>query len=157
MDEDQQKNIEELFDKISMNLAETGKVAPLYIIVLEDDSILPIITCEDQHIDLTDYTELSVKTAHEMNAKTLLFICEQSVVRKKKDDPCIQAMLSGQIKPSEHPDKEDYLFLYNIESAGTCHSIMAKIHSDLVGTRYIKDYKWVKNVDNDIAKNWKER
>ena len=155
MDESQREMIEDLFSHISFALTEQGRISPLYIMILPDGSQMPIIA---QGGDLTVemYASAAHSAAHEMGAKGMIFICEQYMVSKTKDDKELQALLDGQIRPSQHPDAEEYLTLMYMTAIGECESLIAKIHKDPMGTKYTNEREWIENSTTALLTPWKE-
>jgi hypothetical protein len=154
MEEKHREIVEDLFSKISFALAESGRVPPLFIMVLQDDTVMPIILGQTE-IDMIEYASASMEAASDMDAKALILSCEQYMVSRNKGDADIDDLMNGIIKPSEHPDKAEYLTLIYMTSDGDYDSLISKIHTDPRGTRYTADFKWVDDSVSNIIQPWK--
>jgi hypothetical protein len=154
MNQKHRELVEDVFGKVSMSLAESGKIIPLFILILPDQSLLPIIVGNGEEIDLKLYSSGAINAAQEMDADAIIFICEQYMVSKIKGDPDLQPLLDGGIKPSEHPDKEDYLTIIYMEKDGNCESLVSKIKRDLAGTRYAVDFEWLEHSVTNMLTSW---
>jgi hypothetical protein len=155
MNENHREIVEDLFSKVSMSMSESGKVIPVFALILGDGSVVPVMITDGQEFSMSDYASMAITAAHNMDAEALMLICEQAMISKKKNDPEIQAILNGSIKPLEHPDKEDFLCIIYMTANGETESLIAKIHTDLVGTRYTVDSKWVDYAASNLLAPWK--
>ena len=158
MDESHKKIVEQIFNSVSFTLSEKGKVPIMFFLIVnktnqEKPELLPIVSVES--ISTLEYAKIAINTADEMNADAMIMIAEQAVVSKKKDDPSMNAILSGKIRPSEHPDKKDYITVIYMTSKGESHALISEIHEDLKGTRYTIDHKWINSSVNNLMVPWR--
>jgi hypothetical protein len=135
-------------------MTEYGKIPPIFVLILPGNNILPIIL-SGVSLDIGQYSEVAMAAAKDTNSDALMLVCEQYMVSKPKDSPEADSLISGQIRPSEHPDKEDCLTLVYMDSKGNCDSLIAKVHTDPSGTRYTTDSRWIENSVMSILKPWK--
>lgn len=154
MDPKHKEMIENMFSTLSFNLTEVGKIDPLFLMVLPDNSIRLVMVAEKGQLETREYASLSIAAASDMDAKALILICEQYMVKRKKDDPELQSFLTGQLRPSEAPDHQEYLTIVYTEKDGTTESLISQIHSDLVGRRYTIDFKWLKYSTTNLITPW---
>lgn len=155
MDSKHKELVEDIFGKVSMSLAESGVITPLYIMILNDGSLLPIIIGNgEESIDLKLYASGAVNAAQEMDAAAMLFVCEQYMVSSSKDDPSMQALLNGTIRASEHPNKEEYLAIVYMDKEGNCESLISKIQKDLAGRRYAVEFEWIEASMTNMLVPW---
>lgn len=159
MDESKRKMIENLFSSISFSLTENGKITPLYIMLLPDGTQMPIISqAKGIEITLDMYTSAAHSAAKEMNAEGMIFISEQYMIEKHKDDPDIEKILSGEIKPSVDSNSKEYLVLMYMSAFGECESLISEIHKDPIGTKYTTDEReWIiQEISSSILMPWKD-
>lgn len=154
MDQKHKELAEEIFGKVSMALAESGNVVPLFILILKDGSLLPILVGNGETIDIQLYAVGAVNAAQEMDADAMIFICEQYMVSKTSKDSDLKPLLDGMIKASEHPDKEDYLTIIYMDKHGNCNSLISKIKKDIAGTRYAVDFEWIEYSVTNVLVPW---
>lgn len=154
MIEKHQTLVEQVFSQLSFALTERGNIEPLYVMIMADDSTIPIVI-QGGEVTMEMYADAAVNAAHEMGASAMFFVCEQSMVSKKKDDPEIQALLDGKLRASQHPDAEDYLTLIYMTAEGDCESLIAKVHKDPMGTRYTNEKEWVDGSITNMLTPWK--
>lgn len=154
MEDYHQKMIEDLFSRISFALTEQGQVNPLYLIVLPDNSTMPIIINgqDGQEISLDMYSAAAHQAAKEMNATALMFVSEQYIAVKDKDDVKLQSWID-----TEHPSTKNYLTITFMTSEGDCSLLISKIHKDQMGTKYTtNEREWVENNTTSLLTPWNE-
>lgn len=146
---------EHIFTSMEFSLCENGIVPPLYFLILEGDQLLPILISRDSgEVAVQDYANLSLMKANEMDAEAVIFICEQYMVSKKKGDREYEQLLNGFIKPSQYPDREEYMTLIYRHEDGLVRSLISKIYTDPKGTRYTKDRRWIKKGVTNLITPW---
>lgn len=155
MKDSHKKIADDLFTRHSIIMTEKGSIAPVYILILSQDRTLPVVL-NTNLIGLEQYSEAVSKIAKDLDAEAVMFLCEQYMVSKPKDSPEANALVSGQIKPSEHPDKEEYLALIYMDQTGHNETCIAKIYTDPSGTRYTNDSRWINKGATNMIKPWKE-
>lgn len=155
MKESHRKIVDDLFTTKSIEMTEQGEINPIYILILPGDQILPVVL-STEGIGMIQYSEAVRLIAKDIDAEAVVLVCEQYMVSKPKDSPEANALLSGQIKPSDHPDKEEYLTLMYVDAVGKCDSLISKVHSDPLGTRYTTDSRWIENSSTNMIRPWKE-
>lgn len=131
---------QQIFDVTVMSLAEKGYVQPLYLMIL-DGKLIHLSTENDMPID--EYKHLVNQTALKAKPEAIIFICEQWQVTRKKDDPEIERLMNGLLKPSEQDDKELYLTLIYKDKYDNTDSLVGKIESDPIGVKFVRESKWI--------------
>lgn len=148
--------VQKIFDTASMQLAEEGKVNPIYFIVKED-FFKPILPDPNADFDMKQYSSAITNMAHEVNADAVILISEQYTVNIEKTDPRSQALLDGLLKPSEQPDREESLVVVYIEANGQTASLFGTIITNVSSqVKYIKESKWMSNVKTSLITPWRE-
>jgi hypothetical protein len=153
MDEKHREIAEDLFNKFSMSMTQTGNVVPIYVIILADDTVYPIMV--DIPVEFREYSTIALNLANQYNAYAMMLICEQYMVSKKIGDSDLSSLLSGKIKASEHPDREEYLILAYMDENGNSESLIGKIERDLMGTPFTRESKWLKDTVVSVMMPWK--
>jgi len=148
------KKCEELFAHISMVLAENGMVFPTYIMIL-GGQVVPVMVNPQEEMSLSEYEGVVNQAAIEMQPDAMILISEQWMVSKHKDDPEVQLLVDGIIKPSDQDDKEEYLVLIITERDGNSNSLVAKIEKDPIGTRFIREQHWIDSCVSNLIRPWK--
>jgi len=154
MDQKLKEKLEDLFTKISFTITEQGFSVPLFIMHLSDGEMMPVMMSGHSEISIEEYASAAMLGASEMNAMALIFICEQYVVSKRKDDVEMQCLLNGTIKPSDHPDREECLTMIYMDKKGKCISLIGKIEKDIRGTKYINETHWTQGSVTNIIQPW---
>lgn len=156
MKESHKDVIQKIFDTASMQLAEEGKVNPIYFIV-KDDYFKPIMADPNRDFNIKEYSSAITNIAHETNADAVIFISEQFTVHLEKTDPRKQALLEGLIKPSDQPDKKESLVVSYIRANGNTTSLFGTIITNISSqVRYIKESKWMSNVKTSLIPAWRD-
>jgi len=140
MDKEEKEMSEELFNTVSIVLAEQGQVAPIYFII-KDKTMNPV--AGHPGITVQQLANTSVNIAHEINADAIVLICEQWMVKMKKGSKEAQDYLDGTKKPSEASDAEAYLTLTYMSKTGEAESLIGKIRRSPNGVNFIRDSKWI--------------
>lgn len=143
---------EDLFSRISMAMTQIGRAVPVYIMILGNNDVFPIII--EQQIDLQEYANIAISVANEYNAEAMILICEQFMVSKQKGDAELQDMLDGKLRASQHPDRKEFLTLMYMDRTGKCESMIAEIHKDLSGTPFTRDFKWIDEAVTSMITPW---
>jgi hypothetical protein len=138
-----------------MALTETGKSFPVYILILPGDEVFPVVLSGELDIDMATYAMTANDVAREMEAEAMMLICEQTMIARTNESEDLQDLLDGKLRPSEMPDKEDYLTMMYMFQDGQVESLISKIHSDPAGTRYTRDKKWIKEAVTSMITEWK--
>ena len=141
MDDTIKKKLNELYDFHCFMLTERGTVYPMYFVV-KDKMITPILISEGTEMSFSNYTVETMKIASDIKADAMVLISEQDVVSGKASDKDIQSLLDGSIRPSEHPDKEEYLILTFMDKSGNKSALYGKIELDARGTKFIREQQW---------------
>lgn len=149
--------VEDMFSRLSMVLTEKGPIPPLYVMILQDDSVVPIVVTTDEGLSLDEYAASAINAAHETNAEALLLLCRQNVVTREKDDPDVQLLVNGILRPSQMPDKDEYLTIVYMASDGYCNSIVSKILKDIAGNMYTVDFEWLGGSVTNYMIPWKRQ
>lgn len=147
--------VEDMFSKLSMVLTEKGPIPPLYAMILQDDSVVPIVVTIEEGLSLDEYASSAINAAHEANAEALLLLCRQNIVTRTKDDPDVDLLMKGLLRPSQMPDKNEYLTIVYMASDGYCNSIISKIIKDIKGTPYTVDFEWLGGSVTNYMIPWK--
>lgn len=148
--------VQKIFDTASMQLAEEGKINPIYFIV-KDDLFKPILPDPNVNFNMKEYSSAIVNMAHEVNADAVILISEQYTVNIPKTDPRSQALLDGLLKPSEQPEREEGLIVVYIEANGQTASLFGKIDTNISSqVRYIRESSWMSNVKTNLITPWRE-
>jgi len=152
MKELHKQKIQEMFDNASMIMAEGNTITPIFFIVKEN--VFNGILSKDNWT-IKQYKDAVIKMAEQMDADAIIAVCEQFMVTLNKKDQRLQDLLDGKIRPSEQPDKEEYLTVIYIQPNGESESIIGKIHQNLSSqVRYIKDSKWISNPRTNLFSSW---
>jgi hypothetical protein len=154
MDVNHKKIIEDMFSRLSFQLTKSGKISPLFMMILPDNSVLPIMM-NYKDLDIMTYASVSIQAADEMNATALILVCEQYMIKRKKDDPVLSQILSGEISASCCDDKENYLTIIYTDNLGKSESLVSKIECDPVGTKYTLDFHWLDYSITNLVTSWK--
>ena len=154
MDENHREVAETIFSSASMTLTERGAVAPVILLILETEQVLPIVI-QGEVYGLYEYSMIANDIAKQMEATAMILVAEQWMVKKKQTDVDLQPLLNGIIRPSEHPDKEEYLTLMYSDGDGTCESLIAKIHKDPSGRKFTRDQNWISEAISNVIQPWK--
>jgi len=154
MDEQHKKIVEDLFSKYSMFLTEKGPSSPLYIMILQDYTVIPIVVTTDEGLPFDQYASAAINAAHETDAAALLLLCTQNFVTRKKGDPDVELLINGLVKASDMPDKEEYLTIMYMTSDGKTESLVSKIKKDITGKPYTVEFEWIGGVTNFMTP-WK--
>lgn len=155
MDDKHREIAEDLFSKVSMALTEQGMAIPIFVLILPDDKVYPIIIQSEQEYDIQGYSSIVHDIAGQMNAKAIILVCEQFMVSKSQSDPGLKDLIDGKVRASEHPDRKDYLTLMYLDEQNKCESIISEIHKDPAGTKFTRDFKWISEAVTNILVPWK--
>lgn len=148
--------VQKIFDTASMQLAEEGKVNPIYFIVKED-FFKPVLPDPNTDFDMKQYSSAITNMAHEVNADAVILISEQYTINIEKTDPRSRALLDGLIKPSDQPDREESLVVVYIEANGKTASLFGTIITNVSSqVKYIKESNWMSNVKTSLITPWRE-
>jgi len=142
---------EDLFNTVSIILAENGKISPMYF-VIKDDTLNPIVGVPG--ITIQHLANLTVNIAHDIDADAVIFICEQWMVEMNKNSDEVKDYLDGNKRPSESPDAKSYLTLTYMTKYGVADSLIAKIHTSTNGVNYIKETNWITNTSTNMITPW---
>lgn len=153
MNEQDKEKAEMLFTHISIVLTEHGKVFPTYIMIM-DGQVIPVMVTEKAEMSLAEYEGVVHQAATEMQPDAMILIAEQWMVSRAKDDPDISLLIDGIIKPSDQKDKESYLTLIYTDKTGNSESLIGKIESDPMGTRFVRDQTWIKDCQSNMIRSW---
>ena len=148
--------VETVFTELTFKLSEEGDIYPLYMMIMKDGSLMPIVLKQGIEISMGDYANIAIDAAKELDADAMVFACEQSIVSKAKGDPEIGAMVQGKIKASEHSEAKDHLTLIYMTKDGECESLIGKIHKDPTEAKFVKDQKWIDGSITNVMSSWKE-
>ena len=154
MDDKTKDLMEKIFVNHCIMLTEAGAIIPIFFIIV-NKQIIPIILSEEMQMDFTQYSTVVVKAADEMDASAMILISEQYMIIGNKSDIDIKALLSGEIKLSEHPDKQEYLALIYMEADGKTESLYGKIEKDPGGIRYVREQQWADGVQKSQLTAWR--
>lgn len=144
---------EDLFNKVSMGMTEIGRAMPVFLLMLPGDEVFPVILA-DMDMTVEGYAQITSNVATDMGAEAVILICEQIMVSREEGEKDLRGLLDGTIRPSELPDKKEYLTLMYVNIDGEINSIIAEIHSDPIGTRYTKDQKWMEEAVTNMIYPW---
>lgn len=153
MKETHREIAEELFNKVSMAMTEIGQTVPIFVLILPDDTVYPVIIRGEEY-NIQEYALIVNDVAKQMNANAMILICEQMMISRTKDDADLQSLLNGTIKASEHPDSKACLTLMYMEPDGKCESIISDIEMDPRGTLFTRDFKWIQESITNILQPW---
>jgi len=154
MDKTTKQQLEELFTYHCFTITQTGESHTISFII-KNEAIVPVILADGIEMKLNQYISFALNAAHENDADAIVLLGEQFMVKGKKDDASIQKVLSGDILPSEHPDKEEYLVLSYMTAEGETHLLFGKVKTDIVGTRYVSNQQWIHNAATSVLVPWK--
>ena len=151
MDEKHRELVEDVFLKSSFRLTENGSVTPIYIIIMED-SLLPVMVHGMEKLNLDQYATIASSIALETNAKAMILICEQWIVKIPEGTPSLHTIV-----PSEQPDRIECLAVVYMDEAGECSILSGEIFTDPSGTKYTKNSEWMEkaSVVSGIMEPWK--
>ena len=153
MKESHRQIAEDLFNKVSMAMTELGKSVPIFVLILPDDSVFPVVIQGGEY-NVQEYAAIVNDVASQMGAAAMMLVAEQMMVSKTSDDADLQALLNGTMRPSEHPDSKPYLTLMYLDDQGTCESIIAEIDRDPIGTPFTREHKWISEAVTNIIQPW---
>jgi len=153
MNEQHKEHAEFIFARMSMLLTEHGAIDPTYIMIVEGQRI-PVMITPQAEMSMEDYQDIVHQAAKELDPDGILFICEQWMISRPKDDPEIQLLLNGTMKPSEQSDKEPYLTLIYKNRDGDSKTLISKVHTDPGGTKYTKDQSWINTCISNMIGEW---
>jgi hypothetical protein len=151
MDKEEKEMSEELFNTVSIVLAEHGQVAPIYFII-KDKMMNPVAS--HPGITIQQLANVSVNMAHEVDADAVVLICEQWMVKMKKGSKEAQDYLDGSKRPSESSDAESYLTLTYMSKTGEANSLIGKIRKSPNGVNFIRDSKWILETATNMITPW---
>jgi len=155
MDDKTKDLMEKIFINHCMMLTEVGGVIPIFFIIINNNQITPIILSEKMQMNFEQYTTFSIKAADEMDASAIILISEQFMVKGDQSDEDMKALVSGKIKPRDHPNKEEYLSLTYMESHGKAESLYGKIEKDPTGVRFVREQSWADGVQTTQLMPWR--
>jgi hypothetical protein len=124
--------------------------------ILQDESVIPIVVTTEEGLAFDEYAASAINAAHETNAEALLLLCRQNMVTREKDDPDVDLLMKGLLRPSQMPDKDEYLTIVYMASDGYCNSIISKILKDIKGTPYTVDFEWLGGSMTNYIVPWKK-
>jgi len=154
MDDETKDLMEKIFVNHCIMLSEVGSVIPIFFIIV-NRQITPIILSEDMQMDFEKYATFSIKAADQMDASAMILVSEQYMVMGKDSDKDMKALLTGEIKPSEHPNKLEYLSLTYMEAHGKAESLYGKIEKDPTGLRFVREQTWADGVQTTQLMPWR--
>ena len=142
MDENHKKIAEEVYQMATFILVESGRDAPLFVLIKDNESI-PIIIPPGIEIDLPYYATISLKLAKEQDADAMMVVGGMWVVSDHIDN------IDLQTRPSESDKREHYLNLVYITKDGkTLESIAGKVETDIAGMMYVKEQDWMDTIQH---------
>ena len=144
MDKDHKEKAELIFSHTSMMLTETGNIYPTFIMII-DGQLRPVVVGNNEEISTSQYKEVVYQAIKEQQPEAVMFICEQWMVLRDKDDPQTQLLVDNVIRTEDQIDKESYLTLTYTKPSGDNEALIAKIELDLIGTPYTKTQSWIKD------------
>ena len=149
MDKEYKEKAELIFSYTSMMLTEQGYIVPTFILII-DGQLRPIVigNGEDITISKPEYKDIVYQAIKEHQPEAVIFICEQWIVAKSDYDPQTQSLVDNE-------NKESYLTLTYAKPNGNSEALIAKIESDLVGTRYTKSQNWTEHFIPNMVQSWK--
>ena len=151
MDKEEKEMSEELFNTLSIVLAEQGQVSPIYFII-KDKMMNPVAGYPG--IAIEHLASVTVNMAHEVEADAVVIVCEQWMVEMKKGSKEAQDYLDGTKKPSESPDAKAYLTLTYMSKTGEANSLIGKIRKSPNGVNFIRDSKWISETTTNMITPW---
>ena len=154
MDEKVKTELENLYTSYCITLTESGNLPPIFFL-FKDNIMFPVLLGQNMEISFELYASLVINKAQEADCDAIAFISEQYVVQGKKNDECMQPLLNGTLRPSEHPDKKECLVLVYMDAYGKSSSLLGEIKQDLGGTRYIEKQSWTDNTTSNLLNPWK--
>ncbi len=152
MNEQHKQKSEYIFTHLSIMLAEHPAVVPTYIMIIDGD-LVPVVV-PHKEISMEEYEYFVHEAAKQSKPEAMIFICEQWMVSRRKDDPQAQLLIDGVIRAQDQKDKEPYLSLIYKHADGNTNSLIAKIESDPVGTRFTRDQTWIENCESTMIRSW---
>lgn len=156
MEESHRVMAENLFTNMCLLLTEHGHVAPTYFMIMKEE-IIPIMISDNININFLQYQDLAEQTIKYSNPEAVMLIAEQFLIKRKKDDPDIQKILDGKLKPSQTSDREEFLTLMYVSIDNEKESLIGKIETDLIGTKFIRSQDWLDTCLTTAIKPWKEK
>ena len=151
MDQEEKEMSEEVFNTVSLVLADKGRVTPMYLIV-KDKMMNPVVG--HPGVTTQQLASSAVNVAHEINADAIVLVCEQWMVKMKKGTKEAQDYLDGTKRPSESPDAKSYLTLTYMDKNGKASSLIGKIHTSLNGVNFIRDSEWIDDTATNMITPW---
>lgn len=134
-------------------MTKIGRAVPVYIMILPGNEVYPIVI-QDKDISLTEYATMSMNIAEQYQAEAMILICEQYMISKTKDDPELQAYLTGVKRASEDPDNKKFLTLVYMDKSGDCESLIGEIFTDPIGTPFTRDSTWIEDAVTSMIMPW---
>jgi hypothetical protein len=95
MDDKHKEIVENLFSRLSMILTEKGPTPPLYIMILKDYSLVPIVITIEEGLEFDKYAASAINAAHESDASALLLLCRQNIITRRKGDADVEFECKG--------------------------------------------------------------
>ena len=137
MDQTYRDMAEELFTHVSFSLTERGSVEPMFVMILPDNSTMPIIL-HDKDVAVEIYAQAAHNAAQQMKATAMMLVCEHTKIQDKKEP-------------------EDYLALIFMTAIGESKTLVSKIYKDTFGTKYTTDERqWLDENISSLITPWKE-
>lgn len=143
-----------LFNSFVMKLAEMGTIDPIYIMIL-DGQVIPILISNGDGMSFDNYKILVSKKVIEIQPEALILIFENWQVSREKGDSDIDLLAKGLMKPSEQEDKELWLSLIYSHIDDHIESLIGKIETDIIGTKFVREQKWVDECVSNLILPWK--
>lgn len=147
------EQIEEMYNIASITLAEHGSLGPMYFL-LKDGSVVPIMRNTE---DIRDVASIAVIAAQSIDADAIVLICEQWMLKMKKDDPNLQLYTDGILRPSDSDLKEAYLTLIHMTKDGEVDSLIGKINISPNGVKYVCETQWLETSVTNMITPWSEQ
>ena len=145
-------NMEEMFNIAAMVLSERGELSPMYF-VLKDNFLTPVVGTPE--MSQQDVAAAVVNLAHEIDADAAILICEQWMVKFRKDDPNLQEYINGDYRPSQDEmRREALLTLTHMTKDGEADSIISDIKMAPNGIRYTDGFKWIHETVTNMIMPW---
>ena len=155
MDEVHKGLAEEIYGVMSMNLAETGTIYPIFYLIKDNNCMPVIMDPEGPPIDTEAYASVVNSTAHDQDCDAAIFISEQWTVIGKPDDEEMQKYIDGTKRPSEAEGRKDFLNLVYITAEGNIKSLSGEIKTSGNGVHYVEESQWMNDAHTNILTPWR--
>jgi hypothetical protein len=145
MNDEHRRIAEEIYKISAFALTETGKEIPVFILVKHDMPI-PLLVPPDKDMDMGAYIMSALSFAKQYDADALILVASMWVVSGKLGE------IDTRIKPSESPDREEYLNLIYMTADGLIiESLSGKVETTPIGTKFIRSQEWM---DSTMKADW---